>query len=571
MTQEADHNSVVGVFDGRELDYLGIVARPIERDGGFAFQYLEPGGQRVARTFPVVRTVGSRRYQQYLTRVPEGDDTYFRVHWLWHIEDQRWVHLNGAFLGPDEQRYDDHVAVWDHNCIFCHNTGPEPGIINWDDLQERRRRGEAVDSANEARYRSEVAELGVACATCHGPGGDHASRNRNPFRRYLLHWSGRDDPTIAHPAKLDHERSTEICGQCHGQRIPENLEMVPRWVSEGPTYRAGDALADHVRPLAHDTQPFPGAASDIFALRFWADGTPRLTAYEYQGLTQSPCFQKGELSCIHCHSMHGGDVFGQLPPENRTAQACLPCHEDLVRDVSVHTHHEPESSGSNCYNCHMPKMVYGIMEIHRSHRIENPDPAHAAKTGRPDACTSCHLDRSPRWAAEAARAWWGDLYRVPDARLDGADPILVDSVASLLGGDPVQRAVAARLIGSGDSALTSETKVFLVPALLLAMDDGYPAVRRFAHKSLKAIQDELGEAALDLGPELRSFDFMAPAGVRARTVARLRERWTRLPKERFPTPPPNALLDAEFQLMAPEVLRLRQLAMARSKTINIGE
>ncbi|MEE8524729.1 MAG: hypothetical protein V3T72_12415, partial [Thermoanaerobaculia bacterium] len=167
-------------------------------------------------------------------------------------------------------------------------------------------------------YSSRVAELGIACATCHGPGGEHAKRNRNPFRRYLLHLGDRDDPTIVHPAKLSPERSAEICGQCHGQRIPKTLEQVPQWIHDGPTYRAGDDLDDHVRPVWKDTQPFPGAASDVFALRFWADGTPRLTAYEYQGLLQSPCFEKGGLTCISCHTMHGGDVEGQLPPENRT-------------------------------------------------------------------------------------------------------------------------------------------------------------------------------------------------------------------------------------------------------------
>src|SRR5690606_19805550 len=122
MTQEASPASVQGRFDGQSLDYWGLRVRPVEEDGRYFFEYANPEtGQTLAR-MEIERTVGSHRYQQYLTRLPE-DGTYVRLHYLWHNADQRWVHMNAAFLGPDEQGFDDQVAIWNQNCIFCHNTG----------------------------------------------------------------------------------------------------------------------------------------------------------------------------------------------------------------------------------------------------------------------------------------------------------------------------------------------------------------------------------------------------------------------------------------------------------------
>jgi predicted CXXCH cytochrome family protein len=572
MTQEAGRNSVVGVFDGRVLEHWGGKVRPVERDGRYFFEYLDPTSGRVDRTLEVKRTVGSRRYQQYLTQLP-GGDTYYRMHYLWHIGEERWVHMNGVFLNPDQQGFDDHWAVWNHNCIFCHNTGPEPNVVNYGELQERARRGEAVDSASELRYSSSVAELGISCESCHGPGGEHAARNRNPFRRYLLHFTEADDPTIVNPEKLDQERQAQICGQCHGQRTPESLDAVTEWITDGPPYRAGEDLDDHVNTIWRDTHPFPGAPEDMFALRFWPDGTARLSAYEYQGLLQSPCYQKGALTCLDCHTMHGGDVRGQLPPENRTNAACLSCHQKLAEDVPAHTHHKPESTGSSCYECHMPRMAYGIMEIHRSHRIENPNPARDVAAGRPDACTNCHLDRSPVWAAEKSREWWGEEYQAPAERLDGADPTLVDAVASLLAGDPVQRAVAARLAGRPEPPLEPAQKIFLVPSLILALGDDYPAVRRFAHNTLRTLHGELAAEGIDLGlgPGLDAFDFIDPPEQRNRVIGVLLERWDALPKDGFPPPPEHALLDGEYRSDRPMIAELRRLAALRSKAISIGE
>ncbi len=583
MTQEATPESVRGQFDGQPVTYWGVTIRPYRSDGGYFFDYIDPQTERRLETREIVRTVGSRRYQQYLSRTDDG--AYHRLEMLWHIEDQRWVHMNGVFLGHDNNPFDSNAAVWNTGCIMCHNTGPVPGVSNWEQISQGIISGETpMGGAGPAfEYESSVVELGIACGSCHGPGSVHAKRNRNPFRRYLLHFTGDPDPTIINPERLDKRRSADVCGQCHGQRLPLTQSMVVNWTKTGPTYRAGDTLDEHVDVVFRDTDPlYANHPEDLFTLRFWSDGTPRLTAYELQGLRQSACYQEGDLTCIDCHTMHDGDVRGQLPPEHRTARACESCHADIVSDISMHTRHLADSSGSNCYSCHMPKMVYGIMEIHRSHHIEIPDPAHDAANARPNACTSCHVDRSLAWAGQRSQDLWGKPFTVPTQRGDGADVEIADIVASLLGGDPVQRAVAARLAGRSDTPLAAEERAFLIPHLLTAMKrDRYPAVRRFSKKSLVSIaaalaapgpDSQLGDG-LDLGMDakLAEYDFIAPAQARALVIADLETLWAEAPKQGLPAPTDAMLLDSSYQPLREPVEALLAQAAARSQEVNIGE
>ena len=168
MTQEADAQSVRGDFDGKPLMAFGGAVQPVKTPTGFAFRYLDPATGAEQATLPVARTVGSHRYQQYLTRAADASETYYRMHYLWHIEDQRWVHMNAAFLGDDAQAFDAQVTTWNSTCVFCHNTGPQPKVSNLETLRTRARAGERVDVRNEMRFDTELAELGIGCEACHG-------------------------------------------------------------------------------------------------------------------------------------------------------------------------------------------------------------------------------------------------------------------------------------------------------------------------------------------------------------------------------------------------------------------
>src|SRR5262249_44248925 len=143
---------------------------------------------------------------------------------------------------------------------------------------------------------------------------------------------------IVNPLKLEADRSTMVCGHCHGQRVPEPTDRIQELLGRGDPYNPGDDLSEYYRPVWRDTR----IGSYSFAPRFWADGSPRLTAYEYQGLLMSECFKKSDgqkrMTCLTCHSMHEGDPKGQILDENRTNKPCLECHDQFNTSAKLAEH-----------------------------------------------------------------------------------------------------------------------------------------------------------------------------------------------------------------------------------------
>lgn len=552
MTQEATDEAVVGAFDGQIVEYGEQRIRPVKRDGEYLFEYLGTDGRVMGRA-EIKRTVGSHRYQQYLAQAPHTGDNYIRMHMLWHIEDQRWVHMNGAFLYPDGQPYDQHIATWNHNCIYCHNTGPEPQIQNYDQLFRRIASGEQINFLQAARYESQVAELGIACESCHGPAGQHVRQMQKPLTRlwYLMNPDA-EVTGVLDPKALPREQRTQLCGQCHAQRQPASTNMVERWLDRGPTYRAGDDLLEHVKLVTPNT-PGPAGKPGLYKLRFWPDGTPRLSAYEYTGLRESKCFTDSEMSCITCHEAHGGSPAGMITEPNRRGENCTDCHTDIAGNVSAHTRHPADSVASECVSCHMPKIVYGVMTVHRSHDIERPAPTEHAAQNRPDACTQCHLDKSAGWA---------------QAAMTGAPEISDETpewLNQLLGGDPVQRAIAAHDAGQPGLGVQAAHRPWLIPPLLHALRDDYPAVRRFAYKSLLKLDAQLGDAG-SLSAALKNYDFLGSDDQR---LAIERAAWRSWRGANRPAEPPRWIAGDRLQ---PELLAsLRARAANQAQRIEIGE
>lgn len=556
MTQRVNPETVVGLFDGARVEFYGKFARPY-REGDRFFIDLPDGEAR--RQSEVAMAVGSRRYQQYFERVERGSGVVFRrLPILFHIEAGRWLHLNDVFLEADNPDWENHASIWNQNCIFCHNTGPRPGY------QAQGHAHEIIE--DELRtFDSHVASLGIACESCHGPAREHVEHYESFATRYADHLSSSNDTRIVNPAKLDKEASVDTCGQCHGQRVPKPAENHYRWRTTGPTYRSGNRLADHVTPLSIDTK-LPGTDSDEISLRFWQDGTPRLTAYEYQGVKASPCYQRGTMTCLSCHVMHGGDIRGQIEPEMRGNRACLQCHEDIGEDLSAHTKHAAASSGSVCMDCHMPRIVFGIADVHRSHRIEIPDPARDAEKGRPNACTACHLDKSPLWAADRMRESWGESYTRPRSRLDKAPLDLPDAIASLLSGDPVQRVVYAKAAGRADSAVPAADNALLRVALHATLLDAYPSIRWAAQKSLLAIESQLSTG---IEPALRDWRHDAPRADRELVARGFLKTFRERSVGKLRAFGSTKLLSAELAPDLTQIIALLNLQAGRG--INIGE
>src|SRR3954471_2081653 len=163
MTREADNQTVLGDFEhDNTLTYQGIRAEMVREDGTYWMKLTGADGKK--QRLEIVRTVGSRRMQQYLTK---SGDKWIRLPVAYDLVQRRWMHLNGSFFSADGADYKEHVAEWNPNCVFCHNVKAQPGH-DWD-----------KDS-----WKTEVAELGIACGPCHGPAGTHAQLALSPITRF---------------------------------------------------------------------------------------------------------------------------------------------------------------------------------------------------------------------------------------------------------------------------------------------------------------------------------------------------------------------------------------------------
>ena len=229
-------------------------------------------------------------------------------------------------------------------------------------------------------------------------------------------------------------------------------ETLGQKLVSGSPYRAGGELAEDryiVRPLEREPNPRAREAINEFFREdsagfggprheFWDDGTPRIAGREYNSLLESACFQRGTLSCVSCHSMHDSDPNDQLAANMSGDQACFQCHAAYGDRIEEHTHHKAGSSGSACYNCHMPNTSYTQLTFTRSHRIDSPSVASDLR-GRPNACVLCHLDQTLPWAAKYLASWYGQS----EQPLDEVQSGVAASVMYALRGDACQRALIA--------------------------------------------------------------------------------------------------------------------------------
>jgi len=190
--------------------------------------------------------------------------------------------------------------------------------------------------------------------------------------------------------------------------------------------------------------------------------------------------------------------------------ACLQCHQTFEKNLEQHTHHLANSSGSLCYNCHMPYTTYGLLKALRSHQISNPGVQASLQTGRPNSCNLCHLDKTLDWTAQNLSAW----YKISPPDLPAEDKSVAASILWALKGDAGQRALIAWHMGWQPARETSGDS-WLAPYLATLIQDPYAAVRYIASRSLKRLP----------AYESFSYDYIAAPDELHRAGTRALELW----------------------------------------------
>ena len=496
MTQLAKSGAILAKWHGTRLP-LGQAALQLEqkRDEFWVNTVGADGIKTDSQR--VTMTTGSHHLQVYWTADANGNLQHpFPFGWL--TADQKWVPVQDTFLRDPHLAAPD--AKWNNVCIKCHAVAGRPGI-----------------DARTRTVNTETAELGISCEACHRPAGAHIAHYQNPVNRYISHLGDKAVHAILNPGSetLDHRLSAQACGQCHSyQYTPNPLD----WLRNGPRFLPGNELNANTTVvhastiIANGKQPdgHPHPGGEWLGDRFWPDGMVRVTGREYNGLLDTACFQRGKMSCLSCHSMHGYlDNNDQLAPRMETNEACLQCHDDFRDNLTAHTHHAADSTGSLCYNCHMPHTTYGLLSGIRSHQIDSPSVETHLKTGRPNACNLCHLNQTLEWGSRHLTKWYG--HRQP--KLDNDDKSISAMLKMLLKGDAGQRAIAAWNMG-WEPARKASGGNWQAPWLIRTMNDPYAAVRYIAHKALMADPAFAGTP----------FDYTAPLAKRATQIDAISER-----------------------------------------------
>jgi len=434
--QEAGADTVLGDFDGSEFTYHGVTTTFSQRDGKYFVRTDGPDGS--PHEYEVAYTFGVDPLQQYLVPMPVGRFQALSIAWDSRpaaAGGQRWFHLY-----PDEHVTHDDVLHWtapsqnwNDRCARCHSTGLRKGY-----------------HAREDRYETTWKDLDVSCEACHGPGSMHVAwaameKGARPADdgltvdlRAAEHgaWTFDDESGIArrHPARTT-RTELDTCAPCHARRGE---------ISDGAP--PGRPLLDDYVPALLD--------EDLY----FADGQIRDEVYEWGSFVQSRMFHAG-VTCSDCHDPHD---LGLRAEGNAV---CAQCHLPARFDTPDHHFHAMGSPGAQCIACHMPTRTYMQVDERHDHGFRVPRPDLSSVTGAPDACTTCHDDRTPAWAAEvvAARAGphrtephWGSAIAAGRRGAVDAEPQL-----SQLARDPaapdIVRATAVSMLGTlpGPAALAT--------------------------------------------------------------------------------------------------------------------
>lgn len=467
----------------------------------------QPGVPR--RRYKVTRTVGSRRFQQYIGLQIEGPElggspsstVEHPLPFGYFFRTRRWLPWDYLVAkGPDKLKNglpqlggidESNFTSYQGMCLKCHNTYPyayrlalrpfcgfpsaavraafeplsaalaptipvQPTLASFQGLQFR---------VNPDKH---LTTLGISCESCHFGGRAHA-RDRErirflPTSRYVRLDALEEKQPIT-GSRRNPATTLGICAQCH---------------------------------TANAYGEYPNGAS-------------LTNSREAMDLVSGACASR--ISCIDCHEPHTAGPPSAGPALKAHLDACLRCHPQY-RDsgkAAAHARHTT-AAGVSCLDCHMPRYTHGLAEVIRTHRIAAPVEKSMVATAMPNACNLCHLDRSVRWTLrELERGWGRRLEPGPEwaAHYGGS---LDRAVGEVWLASPEQ---TTRLVAVQSYAHSPQGKAKL-REVVRALNDPVPVNRSFA---VIGVERLLGRR---LSPE--EVNITASPAIRARQIEALLRR-----------------------------------------------
>lgn len=454
--------SVRGDFNNAWFVYFGDTTWFYRKDSGYYVRTLDDNGKHAE--FKVDFTFGWRPLQQYLVKFPGGRLQTLPFCWDTRPTEQggqRWFHLYDKELIPpgDELFWTGINQNWNTMCADCHTTDFKR---NYD--------------INSHSFNSTWHEGNVSCESCHGPASQHLSwaEKKSPgdsLKGFAVNLSGEKvswvmntERGIAFPEKhINIDVQIENCARCHAR---------------------ANRMNDHFQPGKSFLQSHIPAT--ISTDNYYIDGQIKEEDYEYGSYLQSKMYLAG-VTCNNCHDPHSMQLKA---PGNLV---CGTCHVPDKYDVPAHTHHQLNSTGAQCANCHMPVTTYMVVDDRRDHSIRIPRPDLSATLNTPNACNKCHKDKSTAWAAAAFKQWYGD--KLPKEKTYGE---LMHTVA---GNTPESNSALYSLLASKNypaivkaTALEQYSQFYstgIIDQVKGLLQVGDPNLRRNALRYMEALPQEM--------------------------------------------------------------------------------
>jgi predicted CXXCH cytochrome family protein len=204
-----------------------------------------------------------------------------------------------------------------------------------------------------------------------------------------------------------------------------------------------------------------------------------------------------DVKCNDCHDAHS------LKLVKTGNDLCLQCHRAEIYDSYDHHFHKKkdhpglqegnhrqmynqEGEGALCINCHMDGGFYMGVDYRRDHSFRIPRPDLTLSLGVPNACNSCHTDKTPEWSEKYISEWYGKKraahYGSTIAGGEDRDPAALETLITIATASEDLYPLMVRATALSLLANYSDEKAYNATKLLA--QDADPVMRHYAVRSL---------------------------------------------------------------------------------------